>query len=168
MRWVRHRRSLTPSLSLFSLPPSLSLSSSSLSLSLPAERKPPLFHMNAMSALYHIAQIDPPRLAHPGDWSSGFHKLVTRCLKKAPEDRPTGQELLQDVFLSSCGGQSVDVLFQLVQRTKEAVQLLDNQNFRRLQKMLMSAEEEGEEAGGENDEIESEPPRSVGGAVLVM
>ena len=27
-----------------------------------AERKPPLFNMNAMSALYHIAQNDPPTL----------------------------------------------------------------------------------------------------------
>ena len=56
----------------------------------------------------------------------------------------------------------MDVLFQLVQRTKEAVQLLDNQNYRRLQKMLMSAEEEGEEPSGENDDIESEPPRWAG------
>ncbi|CAI8037800.1 Serine/threonine-protein kinase TAO3 [Geodia barretti] len=123
-----------------------------------AERKPPLFHMNAMSALYHIAQIDPPRLAHPEDWSNGFQKLVTRCLQKAPEDRPTAEELMQDEFLSSCGDQSGDVLFQLVQRTKDAVQLLDNQNYRRLQKMLMSTEEEGEEASTENDDIESEPP----------
>ena len=51
------------------------------------------------------------------------------------------------------------MLYQLVHRTKEAVQLLDNQNYRRLQKMLMSTEEEGEEAGAENDDIESEPPR---------
>ena len=31
-----------------------------------AERKPPLFNMNAMSALYHIAQNDPPALATDG------------------------------------------------------------------------------------------------------
>lgn len=29
---------------------------------LAAERKPPLFNMNAMSALYHIAQNDSPKL----------------------------------------------------------------------------------------------------------
>lgn len=133
--------------------------------------------MNAMSALYHIAQIDPPRLAHPEEWSNGFQKLVTRCLQKDPEERPTALELLQvnlsyrtlsvrvlnfffqDTFLYSCGNQSGDVLFQLVQRTKDAVQLLDNQNYRRLQKMLMSTEEGEEEVVGENDDIESEPPR---------
>ncbi|GBN24975.1 Serine/threonine-protein kinase Tao [Araneus ventricosus] len=32
-----------------------------------AERKPPYFNMNAMSALYHIAQNDSPSLG-PGDW----------------------------------------------------------------------------------------------------
>ena len=32
-----------------------------------AERKPPLFNMNAMSALYHIAQNDPPTLTI-GEW----------------------------------------------------------------------------------------------------
>lgn len=32
-----------------------------------AELKPPLFNMNAMSALYHIAQNDPPKLSTE-DW----------------------------------------------------------------------------------------------------
>ena len=40
-----------------------------------AERKPPLFNMNAMSALYHIAQSDPPRL-NDGCWSHEF-----RCIQ---------------------------------------------------------------------------------------
>ena len=35
---------------------------------LAAERKPPLFNMNAMSALYHIAQNDPPMLTTPDSW----------------------------------------------------------------------------------------------------
>lgn len=33
-----------------------------------AERKPPLFHMNAMSALYHIAQRDSPTLKDKEHW----------------------------------------------------------------------------------------------------
>lgn len=62
--------SITWSLSLY-LPFLLSIDLSSfytlsLSLSLPhlplAERKPPLFNMNAMSALYHIAQNESPVL----------------------------------------------------------------------------------------------------------
>ena len=36
-----------------------------------AERKPPYFNMNAMSALYHIAQNDSPTLQDPA-WSDAF------------------------------------------------------------------------------------------------
>uniref|UniRef100_A0A914RG75 non-specific serine/threonine protein kinase n=1 Tax=Parascaris equorum TaxID=6256 RepID=A0A914RG75_PAREQ len=58
-----------------------------------AERRPPLFNMNAMSALYHIAQNDPPGLAvQPiGEstipWSKEFHSFVEQCLLKDPRER---------------------------------------------------------------------------------
>lgn len=54
-----------------------------------------------------------------------------------------------------------DILYQLVQRTKEAVRLLDHQNYRRLQKMLMSGTDkcEAEDVSGDDNEIEPEPPR---------
>ena len=58
-----------------------------------AERKPPLFNMNAMSALYHIAQNDSPALSH-GEWSDEFRNFVNDCLRKAPSDRPSGTECL--------------------------------------------------------------------------
>ena len=51
--------------------------------------------MNAMSALYHIAQIDPPKLQHPEEWSESLQHFISRCLKKEPEQRPTAEELLQ-------------------------------------------------------------------------
>lgn len=117
-----------------------------------AERKPPLFHMNAMSALYHIAQNDPPELQQPDNWSEALGSFVSVCLKKEPEDRPTAVELLQHEFVSVDHG---DILFQMVTRTKEAVRLLDHQNYRRLQKMLMSGDSISE---GAEEEIESEPP----------
>lgn len=59
-----------------------------------AERKPPLFNMNAMSALYHIAQNDPPSLAG-GEWSDMFRQFVDSCLGKLPTDRPSSQEILE-------------------------------------------------------------------------
>jgi hypothetical protein len=37
-----------------------------------AERKPPLFNMNAMSALYHIAQNESPALQSGHWWELGF------------------------------------------------------------------------------------------------
>lgn len=48
-----------------------------------------------MSALYHIAQNDPPILQQPDRWSETFQSLISTCLKKEPEDRPTAAELLE-------------------------------------------------------------------------
>ena len=59
-----------------------------------AERKPPYFNMNAMSALYHIAQNDSPMLSAP-DWSDVFRHFVDACLQKDPRDRPTSERLTQ-------------------------------------------------------------------------
>ena len=45
-----------------------------------AERKPPLFHMNAMSALYHIAQRDSPTLKDKEHWCVCVRVRVCMCL----------------------------------------------------------------------------------------
>lgn len=58
-----------------------------------AERKPPYFNMNAMSALYHIAQNDSPMLSSP-TWSDVFRHFVDSCLQKNPSERPTAGRLL--------------------------------------------------------------------------
>ena len=50
--------------------------------------------MNAMSALYHIAQNDSPTLSG-GEWSDEFHNFVDSCLAKSPENRPSAAECLQ-------------------------------------------------------------------------
>jgi thousand and one amino acid protein kinase len=63
-----------------------------------AERKPPYFNMNAMSALYHIAQNDAPSL-QAQDWSDVFRNFVNLCLKKSPIDRPTSTKLLTHYFV---------------------------------------------------------------------
>ncbi|CDQ77440.1 unnamed protein product [Oncorhynchus mykiss] len=59
-----------------------------------AERKPPLFNMNAMSALYHIAQNDSPTL-QSNEWSDPFRSFVDYCLLKIPQDRLSSGELLR-------------------------------------------------------------------------
>ena len=81
----------------------------------PAERKPPLFHMNAMAAMYHIAQKDPPTIQEPQNWyvhvhvhvschmtlhainfrSDLFRDFISHCLQKEPEDRMNSTEALQ-------------------------------------------------------------------------
>lgn len=45
-----------------------------------AERKPPYFNMNAMSALYHIAQNDSPTLS-ANEWTDVFKHFVEACLQ---------------------------------------------------------------------------------------
>lgn len=81
-----------------------------------AERKPPYFNMNAMSALYHIAQNDTPTLQvqSPADWSHIFRNFVEVCLKKSPFDRPTSSELLAHTFVSR--QRSPNVLIDLIAR----------------------------------------------------
>jgi thousand and one amino acid protein kinase len=60
-----------------------------------AERRPPLFNMNAMSALYHIAQNDSPSLSSGGDWSADFRSFIDTCLAKNPLERPDVSSCLQ-------------------------------------------------------------------------
>lgn len=80
-----------------------------------AERKPPYFNMNAMSALYHIAQNDTPTLqTQSPDWSNTFRSFVEICLKKSPFERPTSAALLAHQFVSR--SRSANVLVDLIAR----------------------------------------------------
>ena len=51
--------------------------------------------MNAMSALYHIAQNDAPSLSSDTDHSEDFVTFVNTCLTKDPSGRPTASKCLQ-------------------------------------------------------------------------
>uniref|UniRef100_A0A8D8LQU5 non-specific serine/threonine protein kinase n=1 Tax=Cacopsylla melanoneura TaxID=428564 RepID=A0A8D8LQU5_9HEMI len=100
-----------------------------------AERKPPYFNMNAMSALYHIAQNDTPTLAS-SDWSDSFVHFVTSCLAKNPADRPSSGRLLSHGLITR--PRSPAALVDLIRRTKAAVRDLDNLNYRKMKKILMA------------------------------
>lgn len=80
-----------------------------------AERKPPYFNMNAMSALYHIAQNDTPTLqVQQPDWTNTFRDFVEACLKKSPIERPTSTNLLSHNFVAR--NRSPNVLVDLIIR----------------------------------------------------
>lgn len=64
-----------------------------------ATMTPPLFSMNAMSALYHIPQKEPARLEGE-KWSASIKSFVSRCLQKDPDARPPASELLADPFVA--------------------------------------------------------------------
>ncbi|XP_053180584.1 serine/threonine-protein kinase TAO3 [Scomber japonicus] len=118
-----------------------------------AERKPPLFNMNAMSALYHIAQNDSPTL-QSNDWSDPFRSFVDYCLLKIPQDRPSSGELLRHDFVRR--ERSPRILIDLIQRTKDAVRELDNLQYRKMKKILYQEKVNGPMGESQEEEEDSE------------
>ncbi|KAM6155040.1 serine/threonine-protein kinase TAO3 [Rhynchocyon petersi] len=123
-----------------------------------AERKPPLFNMNAMSALYHIAQNDSPTLQST-EWTDSFRRFVDYCLQKIPQERPTSAELLRHDFVRR--DQPLRILIDLIQRTKDAVRELDNLQYRKMKKILFQETRNGPLNESQEDEEDSEHGTSL-------
>ncbi|XP_077318200.1 serine/threonine-protein kinase TAO3 isoform X2 [Lithobates pipiens] len=118
-----------------------------------AERKPPLFNMNAMSALYHIAQNESPTL-QSNEWSDSFRGFVDYCLQKIPQERPTSADLLRHDFVRR--ERPARVLLDLIQRTKDAVRELDNLQYRKMKKILFQESRNGPLNESQEDDEDSE------------
>uniref|UniRef100_A0A4W5QWT7 non-specific serine/threonine protein kinase n=1 Tax=Hucho hucho TaxID=62062 RepID=A0A4W5QWT7_9TELE len=116
-----------------------------------AERKPPLFNMNAMSALYHIAQNESPTL-QSSEWTDYFRNFVDSCLQKFPQDRPNSEELLKHAFVQRERPDSV--LMDLILRTKVAVRELDNLQYRKMKKILFQEAHNGPAAEAQDGDEE--------------
>uniref|UniRef100_A0A672ZRU2 non-specific serine/threonine protein kinase n=1 Tax=Sphaeramia orbicularis TaxID=375764 RepID=A0A672ZRU2_9TELE len=114
-----------------------------------AERKPPLFNMNAMSALYHIAQNESPTL-QSNEWTDYFRNFVDSCLQKFPQDRPNSEELLKHAFVQRERPESV--LLDLINRTKDAVRELDNLQYRKMKKILFQEAHNGPTTEAQDEE----------------
>ncbi|XP_031713017.1 serine/threonine-protein kinase TAO1-like [Anarrhichthys ocellatus] len=119
-----------------------------------AERKPPLFNMNAMSALYHIAQNESPTL-QASEWTDYFRNFIDSCLQKIPQDRPHSDDMLGHAFLQRERPDSV--LMDLIQRTKDAVRELDNLQYRKMKKILLQETHNGPTAEVPDGDEELEP-----------
>uniref|UniRef100_A0A8C5EDJ4 non-specific serine/threonine protein kinase n=1 Tax=Gouania willdenowi TaxID=441366 RepID=A0A8C5EDJ4_GOUWI len=124
-----------------------------------AERKPPLFNMNAMSALYHIAQNESPTL-QSSEWSDYFRNFVDSCLQKFPQDRPNSEELLKHAFVQRERPESV--LIDLINRTKDAVRELDNLQYRKMKKILFQEAHNGPTNEAQDDDEVCQGLNSVG------
>ncbi|KAK3555737.1 hypothetical protein QTP86_028980 [Hemibagrus guttatus] len=122
-----------------------------------AERKPPLFNMNAMSALYHIAQNESPAL-QSSEWTDYFRNFVDSCLQKIPQDRPQSEDLLQHAFVQRERPETV--LIDLIMRTKDAVRELDNLQYRKMKKILFQEAHNGPAI--EAPEGDEEPEHGAG------
>ncbi|XP_060950567.1 serine/threonine-protein kinase TAO2 isoform X1 [Limanda limanda] len=118
-----------------------------------AERKPPLFNMNAMSALYHIAQNESPVL-QSNHWSDYFRNFVDLCLQKIAQDRLTSDVLLKHHFL--CRERPMTVVMDLIARTKDAVRELDNLQYRKMKKILFKEALNGPAPEGGDEEEDGE------------
>uniref|UniRef100_A0A8C9ZZF5 non-specific serine/threonine protein kinase n=1 Tax=Sander lucioperca TaxID=283035 RepID=A0A8C9ZZF5_SANLU len=95
-----------------------------------AERKPPLFNMNAMSALYHIAQNE-----NFCCWFNGQRGAFS-CVHH---------------FL--CRERPMTAVMDLIARTKDAVRELDNLQYRKMKKILFHEAHNGPAPeGGEEEE----------------
>uniref|UniRef100_A0A0K0E174 non-specific serine/threonine protein kinase n=1 Tax=Strongyloides stercoralis TaxID=6248 RepID=A0A0K0E174_STRER len=110
-----------------------------------AEQKPPLFNRPAMSALYHIAQNEPPKLGRVREngedagWSEDFYNFIDRCLKTEPKKRMTSNECLNHSFIINRGGSklpSTEVILKLIKKTKLIVQEQDNSQYRKMRKLM--------------------------------
>ncbi|XP_053550384.1 serine/threonine-protein kinase TAO2 isoform X1 [Bombina bombina] len=130
-----------------------------------AERKPPLFNMNAMSALYHIAQNESPVL-QSNHWSEYFRNFVDSCLQKIPQDRPSSDILLKHRFLQRERPQTV--IMELIQRTKDAVRELDNLQYRKMKKILFQDTQNGPNTETTEEEEESEHFMHCTGTITSM
>ncbi|CAI2349558.1 unnamed protein product [Caenorhabditis sp. 36 PRJEB53466] len=113
-----------------------------------AERRPPLFTMNAMSALYHIAQNDPPTLAavetsDQPQWSVEFVEFIDRCLRKPAEERMSADECFRHPFIQR--KRPADTIQELITRTKNMVMELDNFQYKKMRKLMYLDETEGKE-----------------------
>ncbi|XP_034025039.1 serine/threonine-protein kinase TAO1 [Thalassophryne amazonica] len=127
-----------------------------------AERKPPLFNMNAMSALYHIAQNESPML-QSSEWTDYFRNFVDSCLQKFPQDRPNSEERLKHAFVQRERPESV--LIDLIMRTKDAVRELDNLQYRKMKKILFQEARNGPTAEAQDEDEEPEHSVSRTGTV---
>uniref|UniRef100_A0A8R1HQ50 non-specific serine/threonine protein kinase n=1 Tax=Caenorhabditis japonica TaxID=281687 RepID=A0A8R1HQ50_CAEJA len=118
-----------------------------------AERRPPLFSMNAMSALYHIAQNDPPTLspvdqAEQPEWSPEFVQFIDKCLRKTAEERMSAEECFRHPFIQR--KRPADTIHELITRTKNMVLELDNFQYKKMRKLMYLDETEGKEGSESN------------------
>uniref|UniRef100_A0AC35TKW0 Protein kinase domain-containing protein n=1 Tax=Rhabditophanes sp. KR3021 TaxID=114890 RepID=A0AC35TKW0_9BILA len=129
-----------------------------------AEQKPPLFNRPAMSALYHIAQNDPPKLSRtkekgePTNWSTDFHDFIGKCLKADPKTRLTANDCLVHNFISKQAYENPHlVILNLIKKTKLIVQEQDTSQYRKMRKLMyLDEQKSGPEYTSDSQNTENE------------
>uniref|UniRef100_A0A914H0F4 non-specific serine/threonine protein kinase n=1 Tax=Globodera rostochiensis TaxID=31243 RepID=A0A914H0F4_GLORO len=133
-----------------------------------AEMRPPLLDMNAYSAMYHIAQNDPPTLqfnsteeADAAVWSESFRSFVDQCLRKDPAQRLSTSACLKHPFV--VGERPQNVIFDLINRMKEAVKEQDQSQYGKLRKLVCLEESNDNERLSETRSVEANVEDAING-----
>jgi len=87
-----------------------------------AKGEPPYADLHPMRVLFLIPKNDPPELS--GNFSKSFKEFVARCLCKAPEQRPSAQDLLKHPFIK--GASRKNILLDLIERRKKWLELMED------------------------------------------
>lgn len=84
-----------------------------------AESKPPYSNIHPMRAIFMIPSKPPPRLTQPEKWSKEFTDFVYKMLTKAPDQRPSAQELLDHPFI--LGAKSRTILQPMIDQQEQII-----------------------------------------------
>ncbi|KAM7541353.1 hypothetical protein Aperf_G00000043738 [Anoplocephala perfoliata] len=109
-----------------------------------AQMLPPYNELNPTRVLLKITKSDPPTLAKPDSWSSGFNNFIRRCLQKNPAQRPSMAQLKVDPFISDVTESDRSVIKLLLgeanAEVEEVVQDITPDDFPDFDNVLVSAE----------------------------
>jgi len=64
-----------------------------------AEGHPPYWNIHPMRAIFLIPNRPPPKLKDEEKWSPEFIDFISKCLTRAPDQRPSAIQLLQHPFI---------------------------------------------------------------------
>ncbi|KAL3091356.1 hypothetical protein niasHS_007149 [Heterodera schachtii] len=133
-----------------------------------AELKPPLLDMNAYSALYHIAQNEPPSLLYnhsdaseSANWSESFRSFVDQCLRKDPAQRLSTSACQKHPFVVR--ERPPNVISDLIKRMKEAAKEQDHSRYGKLRKLVCLEESNDNERLSETCSVEASVEEPVNG-----
>eukprot|EP00042_Codosiga_hollandica_P042164 m.383945 g.383945 ORF g.383945 m.383945 type:complete len:485 (-) comp56260_c0_seq2:1134-2588(-) len=84
-----------------------------------ADGKPPYSEIHPMRAIFMIPMRPPPTLAKPEKWSPDIIDFLSKCVVKAPEDRPTASVLLQHPFIRNSTRDPKAILGPIIEEAME-------------------------------------------------
>ncbi|KAJ3424033.1 sterile20-like kinase isoform b-related [Anaeramoeba flamelloides] len=133
-----------------------------------AEGKPPLSDIHPLRALFSIPNNPPPTFKEPENWSKNLNVLLSKCLEKDPEKRPSAKQLLELPIFNKCKT-TKQTFAQIIMRTKVIRQQLkfkkqsSNENLKvRFQKRSNSNSISKTKLGEQEKEVDREVGKEVG------